>query len=120
VQDLLEHPFIKDCTDDPPPPDPQEEEDGSETARSELDEVVRVVKDYYTTLWKRQAKSNTSPTVPNFHPSKLRGLAIQLGLPVETIKLKFSRMLVGLKKDLHSLYSHLKHSDEYENDEDFK
>jgi len=101
------------------PPDPEEEEAGGETARGELDDVAGAVRRYYGDLWAAQARRRESPTVPNLHATKLRGLALQLGLPVATVQRRMAAVLADLKRELHGLYAPLAAAEKGETDEDY-
>jgi len=123
ASELLGHPFVAGPAaqdgDGDAPPDPEEEEAGGETARGELDDVAGAVRRYYGDLWAAQARRRESPTVPNLHATKLRGLALQLGLPVATVQRRMAAVLADLKRELHGLYAPLAAAEKGETDEDY-
>ena len=105
---LLDHPFVSGCCVEEPEPE-LEDGDGSETARMELDEIVRVVRDYYRSLWRDQARQSVSPTVPNFHRVKIRNLASELGIAEETVRLRFAYLSRVLRDDAKEFWSSSEH-----------
>lgn len=96
ARQLLSHPFVAECTTEEPEPE-VEDGNGSETARLELDEIINVVREFYQKLWRQQARSSVSPTIPNFHRVKIRALAEQLGIGEELVRLRFAHLLRDLR-----------------------
>ena len=81
------------------------EDDGSETARLELDEIINVVHTYYKRMWKDQAAQGVSPSIPNFHRSKVQKLSVQLGVSEHLARLKFAQLARALKQDAVAFWS---------------
>jgi len=104
ADDLLKHPFVRNVdiseSDGDQKADDDGDEGGSETARCELDDIVNVVIDYYRSLWIKQSKNNTTPTVPNFNKTRLVNLKKQLGLPFNLVQRKMKNVLRQLKSEL--------------------
>ena len=104
AEKLLKHPFLSEIDVDVDPGEAADGEelegDGSDTARSELEDIACVVVDYYRHLWANQSEAEMGLTVPNFNKSKLTSLGKQLGLNVGIIKRKMSGCLKRLKADL--------------------
>ena len=107
--ELLKHPFVKDVdvtsepADNGDNGDDEVEGEGSDTARTELEDIVGAVVDYYRALWQRQSEEDISLTVPNFNKSKLRNLGKQIGLNVGMIQRKMKGVLKRLKSDLEGM-----------------
>ena len=73
---------------------------GSETARSELEDIASTVTEYYQKLWVSQAERRIAPTVPNFNKERIRSLKNQLGLPQHVVQRKIKNVIRQLKYEL--------------------
>jgi serine/threonine protein kinase len=113
---LLEHPFLEGCTEQLEQSeqerkmsrqrdmmeDGRDEEDdmedfGSDTARSELDEICELIMDLEYERWKKkEANGTASKSFPRVPRSKLAALADQLGLRLKAVERRFERKWLTL------------------------
>jgi serine/threonine protein kinase len=113
---LLEHPFLEGCTEQLEQSeqerkmsrqrdmmeDGRDEEDdmedfGSDTARSELDEICELIMDLEYERWKKkEANGTASKSFPRVSRSKLAALADQLGLRLKAVERRFERKWLTL------------------------
>lgn len=96
--ELLDHPFVSECTMTEPPAG-QDEDEGSATARLELDELIHALRKFYQKLWAQQSKTGVSPSIPNFHRKKVARLSHQLGVSEVLARMKFATLVHSLRKD---------------------
>ena len=107
---LMKHPFVSgvDVKSEPgigDDDDGEMEGGGSDTARSEMEDIVGVVVEYYRQLWYDQSERDVSLTVPNFNKATLRNLGRQIGLDLGLIQRKMRGVLKQLKQELEHGYS---------------
>jgi serine/threonine protein kinase len=104
AKDLLKHPFVCNVDVDSDPSDSHEvlEGEGSDTARSELEDITCAVIEYYKKLWVKQSESDVGLTVPNFNKAKLRRLGNQIALEPSLVSRKMKSVLKRLKQELVS------------------
>jgi len=102
ARDLLDHPFVADCSDDvhrssdaiwAPTPEWHDE------TNAELDQVVTAVRRYYVAKWAGQKTSDASIRRILDH-RRLANLADQLGAPHDQVRTKFADMIRSLQDDL--------------------
>ena len=80
--------------------DEEEDEDvGSDTARSELDEICELIMDLEYDRWEKKKDSSSSSSSRSFGRvprSKLAALADQLGLRLKNVERRFERKWLSL------------------------
>lgn len=103
--ELLDHPFVSECSMNEHDGSGQDEDEGSATARLELDELIYALRKFYQKLWAQQSKAGVSPSIPNFHRKKVARLSHQLGVSEVLARMKFATLVHSLRKDAERFWT---------------